>query len=61
MILLESECKVAPNIAVIKYWGKAHEKLIIPLFDSVSLTLDTEDLCSWTKVQVLATEDKNKE
>lgn len=29
-----------PNIALIKYWGKSNEELIIPVTGSVSLTLD---------------------
>lgn len=29
-----------PNIALIKYWGKVDEDLIIPATDSISLTLD---------------------
>src|SRR5690554_1015067 len=29
-----------PNIALIKYWGKLDEKLIIPVTGSVALTLD---------------------
>ena len=29
-----------PNIALIKYWGKADEKLIIPATGSLSMTLD---------------------
>lgn len=29
-----------PNIALIKYWGKANEELIIPSTGSISLTLD---------------------
>ena len=28
------------NIALIKYWGKADETLIIPMNNSISLTLD---------------------
>ena len=28
------------NIALIKYWGKADEALIIPMNNSISLTLD---------------------
>lgn len=28
------------NIALIKYWGKAHDELIIPVTSSLSLTLD---------------------
>ncbi|MCD0448646.1 diphosphomevalonate decarboxylase [Actinocorallia sp. API 0066] len=29
-----------PNIALIKYWGKLDEQLVIPLVDSLSMTLD---------------------
>lgn len=42
---------VAPvNIAVIKYWGKRNEELILPLNDSVSATLDTGVMCAKTSV-----------
>ncbi|WP_327358056.1 diphosphomevalonate decarboxylase [Streptomyces sp. NBC_01304] len=29
-----------PNIALVKYWGKRDERLVVPLADSLSLTLD---------------------
>ena len=29
-----------PNIALIKYWGKSDERLMIPYVDSLSMTLD---------------------
>lgn len=42
---------IAPvNIAVIKYWGKRDEELILPLNDSVSVTLDTSVMCAKTSV-----------
>jgi len=42
MIETISQTCIAPiNIAVIKYWGKSDEDLIIPLNDSISVTLDT--------------------
>ncbi|XP_047992918.1 diphosphomevalonate decarboxylase [Leguminivora glycinivorella] len=42
---------IAPvNIAVIKYWGKRDEELILPLNDSVSATLDTGVMCAKTSV-----------
>ncbi|XP_017885204.2 diphosphomevalonate decarboxylase [Ceratina calcarata] len=42
---------VAPiNIAVIKYWGKRDETLILPVNDSISITIDTDHLCAKTTV-----------
>ncbi|KAM3965825.1 mevalonate diphosphate decarboxylase [Aphomia sociella] len=42
---------IAPvNIAVIKYWGKRDEELILPLNDSLSATLDTDVMCAKTSV-----------
>ncbi|KAK2957418.1 putative Diphosphomevalonate decarboxylase [Blattamonas nauphoetae] len=38
----------APNIALIKYWGKENEELFIPINSSLSVTLDSKDMSTTT-------------
>ena len=45
------------NIALIKYWGKEDEELIIPLNNSISLTLDTNTFYTETKVTIKQTSE----
>lgn len=47
--------KTPTNIAVIKYWGKRDETLILPINDSISVTLDPNHLCTTTTVAVSPT------
>jgi len=47
---LKATFQVAPNIALIKYWGKYDEELIIPINSSLSLTLSEEDFNTQTTV-----------
>lgn len=43
-------CTAPVNIAVIKYWGKRDEALILPINDSVSVTLSSEQMHAKTTV-----------
>lgn len=51
-MLVEQRVKYrsSPNIAWIKYWGKYDEEYILPLNDSLGVTLDSQDLCTETTV-----------
>ena len=46
-------CECAPNIALVKYWGKKDEDLIIPLNTSLSVTLDKNVLKTKTSVLLI--------
>ncbi|KAL7870946.1 hypothetical protein SRHO_G00084430 [Serrasalmus rhombeus] len=43
-------CTAPVNIAVIKYWGKRHEELILPINSSLSVTLHQDQLKTTTTV-----------
>jgi diphosphomevalonate decarboxylase len=48
------------NIAVIKYWGKRDEVRILPVNDSISVTLDPDHLCTVTTVAVSPAFDRDR-
>ncbi|KAK9170419.1 hypothetical protein Syun_002559 [Stephania yunnanensis] len=48
------------NIAVVKYWGKRDEALILPINDSISVTLDPSHLCTTTTVAVSPNFDRDR-
>lgn len=43
----------AINIALIKYWGKSDEDIIIPLNNSLSITLDTNTFFTSTTISLV--------
>ena len=50
--VLTATARSPTNIAVIKYWGKRDEALILPVNDSISVTLDPDHLSATTTVAV---------
>ena len=53
------ECRAPINIAILKYWGKRDEELVLPLHSSLSLTLHSDAMCSHIVVQAESKPEKN--
>eukprot|EP01125_Pyxidicula_operculata_P021782 TRINITY_DN8634_c0_g1_i1.p1 TRINITY_DN8634_c0_g1~~TRINITY_DN8634_c0_g1_i1.p1 ORF type:complete len:389 (-),score=79.83 TRINITY_DN8634_c0_g1_i1:21-1187(-) len=53
-------CSAPVNIAVLKYWGKRNEKLILPLHASISGTLHQDDLKTTTTVMASSKFDSDR-
>ncbi len=53
MRMFSGKARAYTNIALIKYWGKEDQELIIPMNSSLSLTLDA----FYTETQVIFSED----
>ncbi|XP_015876387.2 diphosphomevalonate decarboxylase 2 [Ziziphus jujuba] len=58
--ILTVTAQTPTNIAVIKYWGKRDETLILPVNDSISVTLDPTHLCTTTTVAVSPSFDSDR-
>uniref|UniRef100_A0AAG5CVS7 Diphosphomevalonate decarboxylase n=1 Tax=Anopheles atroparvus TaxID=41427 RepID=A0AAG5CVS7_ANOAO len=56
----ESVTCIAPvNIAIVKYWGKRDDDLILPINDSISVTLSTDHLRTKTTITASPELEKN--
>jgi diphosphomevalonate decarboxylase len=49
---MKIKCSSPINIAVIKYWGKRDEDLILPLNDSISLTINQKQISTTTIIEI---------
>ncbi|KAK9156727.1 hypothetical protein Scep_003301 [Stephania cephalantha] len=58
--ILMATARSPTNIAVVKYWGKRDEALILPINDSISVTLDPSHLCTTTTVAVSPNFDRDR-
>ncbi|KAK1263091.1 hypothetical protein QJS04_geneDACA008479 [Acorus gramineus] len=58
--VLMATARSPTNIAVIKYWGKRDETLILPVNDSISVTLDPSHLSATTTVAVSPSFDRDR-
>ncbi|XP_068154886.1 diphosphomevalonate decarboxylase [Drosophila tropicalis] len=53
-------CIAPVNIALIKYWGKRNEELILPINDSISMTLNANEMCAKTTISSSETFKANR-
>ncbi|XP_065827872.1 diphosphomevalonate decarboxylase-like [Oscarella lobularis] len=53
-------CSAPVNIAVVKYWGKRDEELILPVNSSLSVTLSQEHLKATTSIAVSESFERNR-
>ena len=55
--MYQAHYRAHTNIALIKYWGKRHHALFLPVTSSLSLTLDAFYTDSWIQFSDVLTED----
>ena len=60
MVRKQITCTAPVNIAVIKYWGKRDEKLLLAVNSSLSVTLNQDDLKTQTTIVLDTAFDKDR-
>ncbi|XP_030381321.1 diphosphomevalonate decarboxylase [Scaptodrosophila lebanonensis] len=58
--MISATCVAPVNIALIKYWGKRNEDLILPVNDSISMTLNTNEMCAKTTISASEKFERNR-
>lgn len=56
-MIVKGKARAHANIALIKYWGKRDDELVLPMNSSLSLTLD----CFYTETEVIFNDDIEKD
>ncbi|CAD8143568.1 unnamed protein product [Paramecium pentaurelia] len=59
-LTLSSSFKTAPNIGLIKYWGKWNEREIIPLNTNIGVTLNPNDIFTTTTLTLNPESNNNQ-
>ncbi|XP_017960483.1 diphosphomevalonate decarboxylase [Drosophila navojoa] len=58
--MFTATCVAPVNMALVKYWGKRNEELILPINDSVSMTLDANEMCAKTTISASESFKQNR-
>lgn len=58
--MFSATCVAPVNMALIKYWGKRDEELILPINDSISMTLDANEMSANTTISASESFKQNR-
>lgn len=58
--MFSATCVAPVNMALIKYWGKRDEELILPINDSISMTLDANEMSAKTTISASESFKQNR-
>lgn len=58
--MFSATCVAPVNMALVKYWGKRNEELILPINDSISMTLDANEMSAKTTVSASESFKQNR-